>query len=101
MSQISKTVETILNQLGGSKFIAMTGAKDFVTSEREVKFRIGRGARDGMNVIVVALAADETYTMTGAKLRSFKFQELRKIENIYAEDLRHFFKDLTGLDTSL
>jgi hypothetical protein len=31
----------ILRQLGGNKFIAMTGAKNFVGSENSITFRIG------------------------------------------------------------
>lgn len=37
--------ETILQQLGGNKFVVMTGAKNFVALENGIKFNIGRNAR--------------------------------------------------------
>ena len=56
---------TILDQIGGQRrLVTMTGAKDFLVSEDSVQFAIGRGAKDGINKVVIKLNGWDTYDVT-------------------------------------
>lgn len=57
MNQIASD---IMAQLGGHKFVVMTGARDIVALDRGVKFRIGRNASKA-NMIRVTLTSMDTY----------------------------------------
>src|SRR4051812_14375724 len=53
---------TILAQLGGNKFVAMTGAKNFVNGGNYLQFSIGRNSSK-TNSVRVTLQANDTYVM--------------------------------------
>ena len=53
---------TILAQLGGSRFIAMTGAKNLVNHGSALTFKIGRNSSKA-NMVRVTLNSDDTYTV--------------------------------------
>lgn len=54
--------QTILQQLGGNKFVVMTGAKDFVYDDNSLRFRIPRN-KSKANIVTVSLRGDDTYNM--------------------------------------
>lgn len=97
--QIAKT---ILEQLGGRRFIAMTGAKNFLGGERSLSFRLpSYFARSGINAIRITLDANDTYTVEFSKLRGTKFTAVSKHEGIYWGGLPALFTAETGLVTTL
>lgn len=53
---------TILEQLGGRHFVAMTGARNFVAIDRGLRFHIGANGSKA-NVVKITLRGDDTYTM--------------------------------------
>lgn len=62
MTRNQEIANIILQQLGGNKFIAMTGAKQFVAIDRGIRFRIGRNATR-TNMMRITLRGDDTYKM--------------------------------------
>lgn len=96
--------EVTLKQLGGGKFLAMTGAKDLLNDERNRTLSMklpatltkGRG-----NYLTVRLMEDDTYKVTLYKYRKLDLTQIGFEMGIYAEDLQASFTRLTGLDTSL
>ena len=99
-----RIANTILEQLGGSKFTAMTGARNFSAVRNGLLFAIpgGRGfAKSGINVIQIDLDPNDTYTVTFSRLRAGKRTEISKHSDIYAENLCELFERETGLRTSL
>ena len=54
--------KTILEQLGGGRFIAFTGAKDFLTIDNGLRFRIGRNASKA-NRVEIRLNGSDLYDM--------------------------------------
>lgn len=62
MTRNQQIANTILQQLGGNKFVAMTGAKQFVAIENGIRFRIGRNATR-TNMMRITLRGDDTYKM--------------------------------------
>ena len=75
MTRNQEVANTILQQLGGNKFIVMTGAKQFVAIERGIRFRIGRNATR-TNMMRITLRGDDTYKM--------EFIYIRNLPNPYS-----------------
>lgn len=94
------TAHTILEQLGGNKFLAMTGAKSLVGSDDMLQFRIPNGARR-INSVRVELRADDTYDVLFYAIRGVNVREVARAEGVYADGLRETFTRETGLYTSL
>lgn len=92
---------TILSQLGGSRFVAMTGAKNLVGSASALQFDIGRGATNKANKVRVTLGADDLYTVEFFHYRSLNLKPVGSREGVYADNLRAVFTDATGMETSL
>lgn len=91
---------TILNQLGGNRFVAMTGAKNFVAGDRALNFRLPR-AKDGINLVRIVLNGMDTYDVSFLSVRGAKFSSKREDKGIYADMLQSIFTEATGLYTSL
>lgn len=96
----SEIYKNILNQLGNNKFIAMTGAKNFVYSDKEksVSFKIGSGAKKGILYIVITLKGNDLYDI---EFMNRKPNTVSKYENVYGDKLKELFTKETGFDTSL
>lgn len=93
---------TILRQLGGKRFIAMTGAKDFVGSDNALTMSLSsRLTRNQVNKVRITLTANDDYMIETFNLRGVKLTPIDKQEGVYVDTLRKFFKALTGLDTYL
>ena len=86
----------LLKQLGGNKFIVMTGAKRFAFSDKGLGFKIGRNAK-AVNYVHISLNGKDLYDM--------KFQKgtrvLKKVNDVYGDQLQKMFTKYTGMYTSL
>lgn len=98
-------VATILAQLGGNRFIAMTGARMFTGSEENntprLTFRLPRKALSGINCVTVRLDPNDTYTVIFLSITGLKVREVAEVDGVYWDQLRRVFTDRTGLETSL
>ena len=96
---------TILAQFGGNRFIAMTGAKNMLGDAVSLQFQLPRGARSGINSVVVSLGVCDTYTVVFHKLgtakNGYEGKEIVKAIGVHADGLRPLFTRVTGLDASL
>jgi hypothetical protein len=91
---------TILSQLGGKRFIAMTGAKNLLAHKDGLSFRLPR-CQQGINYVKITLTALDLYTLEFGSIRKDTYT-IRATEcDIYAEDLTDVFTATTGLQTSL
>ena len=96
---------TILDQLGGNRFIVMTGAKNFIGSDNALSFKIGKN-NSKANCVRIELTVMDTYTITFRQVRKsleigFKLKEIKKVEGVYNDSLQEIFTEVTGLDTHL
>lgn len=94
---------TILSQLGGSRFVAMTGAKNFVAIEKGLQASIGRGAKNKANKVRITLTPADLYDVEFYRFssRTFDCPSVGKVEGVDAESLARVFTNATGLDTRL
>ena len=93
--------DTILKQLGGGRFIAMTGAKNlaFSSSPPGLRMSIGRGAKDAIKYLRVDYdRGSDTYTMIFANKSG---GTVKSVSHVYADSLQRVFTSTTGFDTHL
>jgi len=89
---------TILEQLGGGRFVAMTGARAFVSTGKGLRFRLPcRKA----NVVEITLTPSDEYDMRFWLLRGDKVKEVKRFEGVYFDQLQDLFTEATGLYTHL
>lgn len=88
----------ILKQLGGNRFIAMTGAKNFgIMSDRTgIAFSIPRA--NSVKYVRIILNSMDTYDM---EFLNTKIQVIAKDNDIYNDQLQSIFTARTGLYTHL
>ena len=94
-----RIAETILRQIGGNRFVAMTGAKNFLIVRKGLQFDFPRS--NGVNRCVIKLDSSDTYTMkfyyihrkNGVPVATLK----KKYILLYFDQLQDIFTEVTGL----
>jgi hypothetical protein len=94
--------EDVLKQLGGRKFIAMTGAKQFVRDDKNkaIMFKIPK-AKNGINYIRITLTSMDLYDIEFMAFRGTNVKTVAREKGIYNDQLQSVFTKNTGLYTSL
>lgn len=90
----------ILQQLGGNKFLAMTGAKNLMSTDKGLRMNLPRN-QSGATVLTIELNSLDLYEMTFLKVRNYQPIEVSKANNVYFDMLQAQFKSVTGFNTSL
>lgn len=97
----NEVANTIFSQLGGRRFVVMTGAAATgLKNKLSVKLKRG-SSRNKATHMVVSLNARDTYDVEFIKVHGTKTTEISKHEDIYADMLVELFERETGLYTSL
>jgi len=94
---------TIVQQLGGRQFVAMTGARNIVFDSRASRPNVSlkfMGSKIATH-IKIELDVMDTYTVTFYKIRGASIKTVKTLEGIYCDMLEAIFTDTTGLDTRL
>jgi len=103
---------TILDQLGGNKFIAMTGSKNFTDCGRSLSMRLAKNASRA-NYLKITLNGLDTYDMEfaqylpgkyNAKSNTFRSEQIisvAKFDGVYCDQLQGIFTGVTKLYTRL
>lgn len=95
----------ILEQLGGRKFLAMTGSKNLAYDNggRTLQMHLTRNNAKA-KYLRITLEANDTYTMVFSKptgMYGMDLQEVAKYEGVYNDMLQTLFTKVTGLQTTL
>jgi hypothetical protein len=91
---------TILQHLGGNRFIIMTGARNLIGSPNALSFRFPK-ARNGVTGAHVTLSADDTYEMTFYRIAKSAASVISQRAGVYCDQLASTFTSETGLAVSL
>ena len=103
---------TILEQLGGNRFIAMTGSKNFVADGNTLHMTLSKN-QSPANRLDITLTGDDLYDMrffqyTPGRLnrktlewKSEKTVEVKEYSGVFDTMLRDIFTEVTGMKTSL
>ena len=107
-----KVANTILEQLGGQKFLAMTGANRLVADGNTLRMALPKNASKA-NRLYITLDATDTYTMhffkyTAGHLNKKTFAwiedktvEVRTASGVFCDSLQAIFTEVTGMYTHL
>lgn len=110
-----KIYEIILQQLGANKFIAMTGAKDFIGDEKRgtLIFTLPKNMSKANRVTVRYNGGRDDYTMTFWRITAsrgdwylngrdpYTMKTIKEVDGLYANDLQKTFTEVTGMYTYL
>jgi hypothetical protein len=92
---------TILAQLGDRMFTTMTGASQFLGGPDSLQFKVGSGAKSGINKCRIVLDASDTYTVSFYRVRAGKCTTVSETSAVYDDQLRAVFTAATAFRTSL
>jgi len=110
LSKISESddqsvAKTILEQLGGNKFIAMTGAKNFMSGSNYLIFSLpgSKGfTKNAINRVMISLNSLDTYDIVFSRIRKNSSPVIiEEVNNVYNDQLQDIFTNITGLNTKL
>ena len=102
----------ILKQLGGNKFLAMTGAKNLVYDDNSLNMKLPKNMSQA-NYLKITLNSLDTYDLrfykvTGGKMNMKTFEvspikekDIKIINCVYCDQLQEIFTQVTGMYTSL
>ena len=105
-----RVAETILQQLGGARFVAMTGSSGFISDGNTLRMKLIKNGSKA-NRLWITLDADDTYTMRffrytaprfsqkTLKFSPEKITEVKTFKTVYCDQLQDLFTDVTGLYT--
>jgi hypothetical protein len=99
------TAQIILQQLGGRRFQAMTGAKNFIAlSDGALSFRLPSTphyVKNGVNAVKISLNVSDLYDLEFSRIYGTKQAVKHIMSDVYADELQAAFTMATGLDTHL
>jgi hypothetical protein len=95
--------KTILEQLGGRHFLAMTGAKNLVGDANSLSMKLPNARCNGKRCTGLRIVLDpsDTYTVEAIAVRKLEYTVLDTHNGVYCDNLRDVFTSMTGLDTYL
>jgi len=97
---MENVAKTILQQLGGRRFIVMTGAKNMTDHGKALSFRIPKG-KGGINYVKITLTGRDDYDMEFGRIHALKYTVKKTLSGVYFDQLQPIFTEYTGLYTSL
>ena len=90
-----------LKQLGGNKFIMMTGAKHFGVGPNGMSFKIGKNSKRVNHVTIDYDRGRDLYNMKFDWVTIKGIKNKKTLKGIYADQLQDMFTKYTGMYTSL
>ena len=102
VNEASLDPKQTLQQLGGNRFIAMTGAKNLAVdkSKNELHMKIMRNSK-GISHVRIRLTPMDLYDMEFLQVRAGKIKIKSKEKGVYGDQLAKMFKKNTGLNVRL
>jgi len=100
--QIMTTATQILAQLGGNKFLAMTGAHTLIDCGNALSMKL-RTNKSKANYLKITLTAMDTYIVEFKKVNYSKCtcDDVKVLDFVYNDQLKNIFTSVTGMYTSL
>ena len=100
LTESQQVAKTILQQLGGNRFIAMTGAKNFGSSKNSLQFKIGRNSKS-ISHVIITLKSSDLYDVEFIRMRGTSRKVVKKVTGVYADMLGKIFTKYTGMNVRL
>ncbi len=90
----------ILNQLGGNKLIAMTGAKNLCALDEQcggLSFKLPKFSGVKVNYVKIVLNGSDLYDVEFGRIYGNKYTVISEHSDIYCDMLVELFEKETGL----
>ena len=91
----------ILKQLGGNRFIMMTGAKHFGVGKEGLSFKIGRNSKQVNHIKIDYDRGRDLYNIKFDWVTKRGIKNKKTLKGIYADQLAKVFEKYTGMYTTL
>ena len=92
---------TILEQLGGKRFIAVTGSNSFIPETDSLQMSLVKN-KSGASRLSITLEPTDTYTMRFFKNPAQEQgSEIEIYQDVYCDQLQDIFETVTGIDLSM
>ena len=113
MSETMSVANIILEQLGGNKFIVMTGASHFMSDGNTLRMTLPKNGSKANRLYITFDEETDTYTMrffryTAPRMNtktftftSEKVKEIYETSGVYFNQLQPIFTSVAGFDTHL
>ena len=95
-----KVANEILRQLGGNRFVAMTGAKNLIAGTRSLSMRLPRNASKA-NYLRITLNGLDLYDVEFISIRGMNMKTKAAFTDVYNDMLTDIFESTTKMYTSL
>lgn len=96
-----QVAQTILQQLGGNKFLAMTGSKNLASGSNYLRMNLVTN-KTKAKYLYIYLEANDTYRMEFVSVnRNLDRVVKKEYTDVYFDQLQELFTEATGLYTSL
>lgn len=96
---------TILQQIGGHRFAAMTGSHDFINLGKGLRMSLSRNKTSANRLEIIYDEGADLYNMRfyrrtfSTKTCEVKTKDIKTYEGVYCDMLEDIFTDVTGLYT--
>lgn len=97
----------ILQQIGGRRFVAMTGSHDFINLGNGLRMSLCRNKTSANRLEIIYDEGADLYNMRFFRISihhepfDIKVKDIEKIDGVYCDMLEDIFTDVTGLDTRI
>lgn len=97
---------TILQQIGGNRFIVMTGSKNFIDMGNGLRMNLSRNKTQANRLEITLDEALDLYTLrfykqSTTKHFEVKIKEIASFDMVFFDMLEEMFTEVTGLVTRL
>jgi hypothetical protein len=96
----SECAETILSQLGGNRFIAMTGAKHLSSTPNSLNMALPQNP-GRIQWVRIILDENDTYIVEFIRMVKRVPTTVTRVTDVYVDNLQEVFTRNTGFYTSL
>ena len=101
----NEVIETMINQLGGTKFFIMTGSKpqykDISTDSPLIALKLTKNNSKANYLTIQYIRSTDLYKMEFIKMNIKERKIVSSYDNIYSDQLTEIFESETGLRTTL
>lgn len=100
----TSVAQTIVQQYGGQRFLAMTGAKHLLSINQGfgLQFKLPSNfAKDRINTVRVNLTSDDLYDVEYGNARGTNYTVVSRSDGLFFDQLASDFTRVTGLYTTL
>ncbi len=96
----------ILQQIGGKRFVAMTGSRDFIDLGNGLRMNLSRNKTSANRLEILLDEPTDTYRMrfyrmTVSKHFDIKTKDIAVYKGVYCDMLEDIFTSVTGLYTRI